>query len=112
MRRDISDWLEGLARAGTRDTRYEDGYNRFGYAPKDAEAREKFHKELNLCSEATYKKHGFMISVLIVRSDGTIPEEEFFTLARDLGESLGKTFSHETIFYADQLRKTFAHYLK
>lgn len=109
MRQDIFDWLEGLARAGTRSTRYEDGYNRFGDDPNE---REKFHKELNLCSEATYKKHGFMISVLIVRSDGTVPEKEFFTLARDLGESLGMSNSHETIFYADQLRKTFAHYLK
>ncbi len=67
MRQDIFDWLEGLARAGTRDTRCE---------------------------------------------DGTVPGKEFFTLARDLGESLGTSDSHETIFYADQLLKTFAHYLK
>ncbi len=112
MRQDIFDWLEGLARASTRSTRHEDGYKRFGYDPKNPDELREFHKELALCSEITYEKHGFMISVLVVRKDGTVPGGDFFDLARHLGESLERRAAHEMIFYADQLHKTFTHYSK
>lgn len=56
MRQDIFDWLEGLARAGTRSTRYEDGYKRFGYDPQNTGELREFHNELALCSEFTHEK--------------------------------------------------------
>lgn len=54
-----------------------------------------------------------MISVLIVRSDGSaLPEEGFFALARELGEPGGTNESGKLAFSSNQLRTVLEHYKK
>ena len=108
--------LEGLARTTAPSggpKYYGDGYRRFGYNPESHAERDKFHAELGECSRCTYAKHGFMISALIVRSDGSaLPGEGFFALARELGEAVGSDESDRSAFFSDQLRKVLEHYKK